>query len=89
MILSKVIAGDSIVGWPESAENTHIHLLDSTVTELFKTVIGGFSRKSEGLKERYEELVTTFVTSQETDYENGAKKEDNSMPTPFIKFCKA
>ena len=35
-----------------------------------------------GLKERYEELVTTFVTSQETDYENGAKKEDNSMPNP-------
>ena len=35
------------------------------------------------LKERYEELITTFVTSQETDYENGAKKEDNSMPNPI------
>ena len=35
-----------------------------------------------GLKERYEELITTFITSQETDYENGAKKEDNSMPAP-------
>ena len=35
-----------------------------------------------GLKERYEELVTTFVTSQETDYENGAKREANSMPNP-------
>jgi len=35
-----------------------------------------------GLKERYEELITTFVTSQKTDYENGVKNEDNSMPTP-------
>ena|GEM_PF-2231764 len=34
------------------------------------------------LKERYENLVTTFITSQETDHENGAKKEDNSMPNP-------
>ena len=37
-----------------------------------------------GLKERYEELITTFVTSQKTDYENGAKKEDNSMPTHSV-----
>ena len=35
-----------------------------------------------GLKERYEELITTFVTSQKTDFENGAKKEDNSMLNP-------
>ena len=25
---------------------------------------------------------TCFIPSQETDHENGAKKEDNSMPNP-------
>ena len=54
------------------------------ISPAYLSLLVNGKRKWRGeLKERYEALVNTFVNTEEPAYENGAKKEDNSMPNPI------